>query len=125
MERIIIGNLMDNLMINIATDFSKVPGKRYLNEENNGEKNSGERFLNSILEPKFLEAEKNNVKLVVNVDDLLTRPSSFYDGSFGELSRKYKSDRVLKTLIITSTENSNIREIIDEYITNANREYLN
>lgn len=86
----------NQIKIEIAKDFSSTPGPRY---RQNG-RFSGEEFLDTILKDKFLEAERENKKLVVNVDGLAGYPSSFIDGSFGELIRNFGRKRVEKTLKI-------------------------
>lgn len=89
-----MNEIEEEIKIVIAKDFSSTPGPRY---RRNG-KFSGEEFLEALLNEKFLKAERENKKLVVNVDGLAGYPSSFIDGSFGELIRKEGRDRVEKVL---------------------------
>lgn len=91
--------------ITIREDFSNTPGARY---EADGPF-SGELFLNSLLEPKFLDAIKNNYKLLIDLDGVWGYPSSFVSGSFGKLSIKYGKSLVLKHLDFKS-EQSSIRK---------------
>ncbi len=81
---------MENILINIATDFSKNLGGRY---KNLGDF-SGEAFLEDILEKKYLEAKNANSQLEVNLDGASPYGSGFLDQSFGELFRKYDKDVV-------------------------------
>lgn len=90
-------------------DFSRYPGPRY--EEQGPD--SGERFLNEVLKPKFLEAETASKKLIVDLDGTEGYSTAFLDGSFGVLAREFSSKRVLKTIeFITNDEPSLEAEII-------------
>lgn len=83
----------DNVVLRIAADYTRYPGPR---EETQGAF-SGERFLAEQLRPKFLEAERSGVKLVVDLDGTEGYSTAFLDGSFGELAREIGSKRVLAT----------------------------
>ena len=103
--------IMDNIIINIKADFSDSPGARYRKDG----PHSGEEFYDTLLKPKFEEAVRNQVKLVVNLDGVWGYPSSFVSGSFGKLSLEVGKEAVLSTIIFISEE-SEIRKnrIIDE-----------
>lgn len=105
------------ITINIANDFSSTPGPRY---RRNG-KFSGEEFLETLLNEKFLQAERENKKLVVNVDGLAGYPSSFIDGSFGELIRKEGRVRVTKVLQVEAIEDTFALEEINYCLHTADK----
>ncbi len=96
---------MNNITINIKVDFSDSPGARYRKDG----PHSGEDFFELLLKPKFEEAVRNKVKLVINLDGVWGYPSSFVSGSFGKLSLEVGKDAVLSTIIFISDE-SEIRK---------------
>ncbi len=81
-------------LVNIAKDYSRTLGGRWIRL---GEY-SGEDFFKTILEPQYLQAKKENTKLVIELDGTTGYPSSFLDQSFGELARKYGKDSVKDTV---------------------------
>lgn len=103
--------------INIARDFTDTPGPR---NKVDGDF-SGEFFRESLLEPKFLEAEKLNEKLIINFDGGYGYLISFLEEAFGGLARKYGSNRVLKTLEFKSDEEETLIDKVNSYIINANK----
>ena len=82
----------------IAEEFADDPGAR---EESDGE-NSGEKFYNYLLLPRFLKAQKEGYLLKVDLDGMFGLPSSFVSGSFGKLSLKFGPDEVLTYLVFKS-----------------------
>ena len=102
--------MSDNLEINIAKDFSSRLGARYKYEG----KFSGELFLESLLEPKFLDAFNKKVKLLVYLDGVLGYPSSFVSGSFGKLSDKHGYDKVLSVIDLISDNQIRREKILFE-----------
>lgn len=96
---------MENIIINITTDFSDSPGARYRKDG----PHSGEEFFEEHLKPKFEEAIKSKVKLIINLDGVWGYPSSFISGSFGKLSLEKGKDLVLSTIVFISNE-SEIRK---------------
>lgn len=93
---------MENITINIATDFSTKPGARF---KSLGEY-SGEAFYEELLLPKYTEAKENNTKLLVYLDGVRSYPYSFLDESFGKLARVYGLESVLKTIEFKASEKS-------------------
>lgn len=85
-----------DVRINIARDFSSMPGPR----TRESGMFSGEEFYEELLLPKFRQAEELGVKLIVNVDGLFGYPSSFIDASFGRLIRELGRATVDGRLII-------------------------
>lgn len=106
------------MIINIPRDFTDTPGPRYKSDGDF----SGELFRETILEPKFIEAEKENLKLKIDFDGGYGYLISFLEEAFGGLARKYGSDRVLKILVFKSDEEEALIEKVRSYIINANKE---
>ena len=75
---------MNDIIINIANDFTDTPGPRYIID---GEF-SGELFRETILLSKYMEARENKVKLIIETDGTFGYPPSFLEESFGGLRRK-------------------------------------
>lgn len=97
--------------------FSITPGSRY--KEEGKKAHSGEEFREVILEPQFEIAEKENVKVVVNLDGTIGYGTSWLEEVFGGLSRKYGKDKVLNILEFISDEEPYLIDDIKEYIKNA------
>lgn len=103
---------MNKTTINIATEFSRYPGGRFITDG----KFSGEAFREKFLLPKL----KENEKVVIQMDGTLGYGSSFLDEAFGGLVRKhqYEPEKLLQALSIDSKDPSLEIEII-EYITHS------
>lgn len=71
--------------ITIATDYSPFPAGRYPDD---GPFN-GERFRDTILLPLLNKAEK----VVVDIDNVATLPSSFWEEIWGGMIRKHRIDK--------------------------------
>lgn len=91
---------MKDIIIDIKNDFSDSPGARYRKDG----PHSGEEFFETLLKPKFNEAVRNRVKLIINLDGVWGYPSSFVSGSFGKLSLEMGKDVVLSTIVFISDE---------------------
>ena len=98
-----------DLMLSVASDYTDTPGPRYKWQG----KYSGEEFYNELLRPKFLDAESQGIKLIVNLDDVEGYGSSFLEESFGGLTREFGTKRVEKTLKIQSEDSLLISEVED------------
>lgn len=109
------------IVINIAKDFSEVPGGRYIDEGDF----SGEQFRDEILVKKYDEAEENNEILQVIFDGTYGFGTSFLEESFGGLVRKYKKRNVLNRIELISTEDETIPGNIKKYITEAEEQLKN
>lgn len=72
------------MTINIAKDYSKTPGGRYVSEG----KYSGQDFRERILEKAYLEAKEKREKLLIDLDGGYGYGSSFLEEAFGGLVRK-------------------------------------
>lgn len=104
------------MTINIAREFSNLPGPRYQNEG----PHSGEQFRESLLQPRFEEARRLAAKLTIELDGAkFGYPSSFLEESFGGLARIFGIDSVLETLIFESSEEPLLTDEIKGYIVDA------
>lgn len=106
--------------INVVREYSDKPGARY---ESQGS-NSGEKFRDTILYPKFIESIEKKETLVVNLDGGYGYGSSFLEESFGGLVRKLKKEnseiyKRVKEIIIISNDNKAWIEKINGYIIEA------
>lgn len=102
-------------MINVATDFSDVPGPRSRDEGTF----SGEQFLEDLLLPQFKLAVAGNQKLCINLDGTEGYATSFLESAFGGLTRLYNPDFVLSILEFVSDEEPYLVEEITIYISEA------
>jgi len=101
-----------NIEINISQNFSETPGARYKTDGDF----SGQDFFENILEPKFLEIQETNFKLVVNLDNTDGYATSFLDEAFGGLARKYGEKLVLKKIEFISIEEPYLIDEIKSYM---------
>ena len=109
---------MENITI-FVKDFSVTPGSRYIVE---GKKaHSGEEFRVNFLEPKFIEATKNNAKIIVNLDGTIGYGTSWLEEVFGGLARSFGHQKVLDKLEFISEEEDYLIEDVKDYITNAEK----
>lgn len=99
------------ICVNIAEDYSKVPGGRYTTEG----LYSGQDFREKVLLPKFQEAKRLNKVLQVNLDGGYGYGSSFLDEAFGGLARKLRDPEIRKIRIVSDEEPDLIFQI-KEYI---------
>ncbi len=104
------------ITLSIATDFSKKPGLRYKDKS----KYSGELFRESLLKPKYLEAKKNKVKLVVVLDGVKGYASSFLEEAFGGLARECPEDNIFDRIDLVATEEGYLIDDIKGYVEQAN-----
>lgn len=109
---------MENLYLNIADEFSKTPCVRY---ESEGEF-SGESFRKMLLLPRFNEAKKRGVKLIIILDRTAGLGTSFLEESFGGLIREdgISYQEIKETIDYISEENPDYIDEINEYLTDAN-----
>jgi hypothetical protein len=83
-------------------DFSDSLGARYRTDG----PFSGQEFLEELLEPKFDKAVEENYILDIDLDGLWGYPSSFVSGSFGKLSLKHGSEKLLKHIHFKSEQSA-------------------
>lgn len=99
---------MEKFNINIAKDYSRVLGGRYIKHGDF----SGEDFYEKILQKKFIEAQKENEKLYIELDGTKGYPSSFLDQSFGVLARIYGINSVASVIVFRT----NVYQWVVDYI---------
>ena len=99
------------ITINIATDYTKMPGGRYIEEG----PFSGEDFRIKILKPKYLEAKKCGDELTVVLDGGFGYATSFLEEAFGGLVRDLSDPNILNIHIISEEEPTWVSKI-DFYI---------
>lgn len=102
------------ITINIASEYTKTPGGRFITEG----KFSGEDFRKRLLKPKFLEAIANDEGLTVILDGGYGYATSFLEEAFGGLARETKNEKVKEIIIISDEEPQLVRKI-KEYIEDA------
>lgn len=104
-----------NIIIKIATDYTKTPGGRHKKEG----KYSGEDFRETILLPKYCEAIENSCNLIVDLDGGYGYAPSFLEEAFGGLARELKDDRIAQVIRVISEEEPKLVEDIKNYINEA------
>lgn len=107
---------MNPVSIKIASDFSDAPGARYRKDG----ADSGEEFFEDKLSPAFELAQKENTKLIIDLDGTWGYATSFLSEAFGLLSMKYGGDVVNKVLELVSFEDPALIEYIHKLIENPN-----
>ena len=90
------------ITIDIAKEFTRLPGPRY-QAEGNG---SGEEFRERHLKPAFRRAVETGEKLTVGLDGVeFGYPAGFLEEAFGGLAREFGKSLVLKTVgFVSATE---------------------
>jgi hypothetical protein len=108
-----------SLTINIAEDFSPIPGARYPSEGDF----SGEEFRTNILAPKLKEAIANSEILVINLDGSCGYGTSFLEESFGGLIRtdKLELSDIHKHIKFISNDDPAYIEEIESYLSDADK----
>ena len=105
-------------VINIAMDFSSIPGPRYKNQG----PHSGEEFREDYLKPAFLRSQEAKEQLIIELDSVkFGYPTSFLEEAFGGLVRDLGMEVVREGLRFESTEDPLLVEEIESYIANANK----
>jgi hypothetical protein len=92
----------------VAREFSDAPGARHTADG----VNSAEEFLERLLRPKFIAAQKEGGKLFVDLDGTWGYASSFVSGSFGALAREFGAATVNQHLAFKSDEDPLLLEKI-------------
>ena len=105
------------MKINIAIDFSRIPGARYPEEGDF----SGQEFRQTILLPKLQEAIKKKEMLTINLDGTAGLGTSFLEESVGGLIRvdKFDIESLKNTLEFISEEDPDYITEIWSYINEA------
>lgn len=100
------------ITINVATEFSKTPGGRKIDEGNF----SGEEFRDTILSQKYQQAKSENKMLRVVLDGGYGYAPSFLEEAFGGLARLTKDRKMLDIIVIVSDEEPELVNDIHKYI---------
>ena len=100
-------NIMSKIQINIAKEYTKTPGGRYISEGDF----SGEDFRKKILQPAFEHAIAASKTLVVILDGGYGYSPSFLEEAFGGLVRETKDTRVAQIEIVSDEEPGQIEKI--------------
>lgn len=106
------------LILNIAKDFSPIPGARYPIEGDF----SGQEFRQLLLAPKLKEAISNDVVLTINLDGTLGYGTSFLEEAFGGLIRsdKFPFDEIKAHLKFVCNDDPGYIDEINTYMEEAN-----
>ena len=106
------------LTINIARDFSPIPGARYPIEGDF----SGQEFRQSLLAPKLKEAIQSNTVLNIDLDGTLGYGTSFLEEAFGGLIRtdKFSYDDILSHIQFTCNDDPGYIDEINSYMEDSN-----
>ena len=99
----------------ISGEFSKTPGPRTRAEG----PFSAEEFLETVLLPRFEEAESHGEKLLVDLDGGFGYGTSFLEESFGGLARMKSPAVVLAHLDFKSEEEPYLVADINRFIERA------
>lgn len=106
------------IQINIANEFTKLPGPRYRDQG----PGSGEQFLEEHLLPAFEKARKTGEQVTIQLDGVkYGYPTSFLEEAFGGLARKFGVESVRKVLLLESDEEPMLRDEIYRYIGRADK----
>lgn len=109
---------MKKIFFKIADEFSATPGPRYKREGSY----SAELLLETKLNDLFKKVIESNEILVVDLDGTKGYATSFLEGTFGELARKYTPKVVLKHLEIISVKKPFYKTECEEYIKDVEKE---
>ena len=103
--------------INIAHEFTSLPGPRYRKQG----PGSGQEFLEDHLKPRFRRAQEAGDTVTVELDGVkYGYPTSFLEEAFGGLAREFGAEAVLRTLRFESHVEPMLGEEIRYYIEHAN-----
>ncbi len=103
--------------INIAKDFTTLPGPRY-KEQGPG---SGQQFLEKYLKPAFLRARETKEQVTIQLDGVkYGYPTSFLEEAFGGLAREFGIEEVQNLLSFESAVEPMLDFEIRHYIKHAN-----
>ena len=100
----------EHLHIDVAQDFSAIPGGRYECEGSF----SGEEFRKTILLPMYNRAKEEKKKLIIDFDGCYGCPSSFVSEVFRGLETE--KQKVFDTIIIKSDDDPMLAERIGSWL---------
>ena len=108
------------IKIDVVKEFTEAPGGRY---KTNGDF-SGEEFREKILLPKLIQAEKENTKLVVDLDGGYGYALCFLDEAFGGLVKYHEKIDILDNIIIISKDDEFLINYIKKCVSREIHKYL-
>lgn len=103
------------LSFNIAAEFTRTPGPRYISEG----AFSGEEFRERFLKPLFEKAVEEDLIVSIDLDGGYGYAPSFLEESFGGLAREYNPEAVIRAFRWKSDEEPYLIESIVGYIRKA------
>ncbi len=103
---------MKKITINIAKDYTKTPGPRFISDG----PFSGQDFREKFLEKYFVLDHLLNINLEIILDGVTGYPTSFLEEAFGGLARKYGIETCLSRINFISVENQRRIDEIFKYI---------
>lgn len=108
------------ITINVAQDFSRIPGARFPEEGDF----SGQDFRTNILSPLLRKAIESHDKLRVILDGTAGLGTSFLEESFGGLIRNdgFSLQEIMDTIEFVSDEDPEYIEEITEYLKSSNEQ---
>jgi len=104
-----------SMVINIAKDYTKTPGGRYISEG----LFSGEDFRKTVLKQKVLSALAEQRDITIILDGGFGYAPSFLEEAFGGLVREIKDRRLLSIIHIISEEEPVLIKDIEGYMKDA------
>lgn len=105
------------IKINIAKEFTELPGPRYRKQG----PGSGQEFLEDLLKPAFLKAKEANDQVTIQLDGVkYGYPTSFLEEAFGGLAREFEIEEVQRLLRFESGSEPMLDFEIRYYIKHAN-----
>jgi hypothetical protein len=107
--------IAERIDLNIARDFTPIPGPRFRTE---GER-SGQEFREDLLRPRFLDAQRAGGVLHIDLDGTVGYPTSFLEEAFGGLARELGPETVTKGIEIVCTDEPYLEDQIRDYILRA------
>ena len=107
-------------VLKVATDFSDIPGPRYIREGSY----SGEDFRERVLLPLILECIENQDTLQIDLDGTQGYGTSFLEEAFGGLIREnhLTLSEISNHLSFVSDEEPYLIDDIEEYLRDAENE---
>lgn len=102
---------MNKLTINLAKEFTDIPGARYYEDGDF----PGQEFREKFLENNFEKYDK----IIINLDGTEGIATSFSEEAFGGLARIYLEKDVLNKLEFISDEEPDLIDEIKKYIMEA------
>lgn len=103
------------MRINIAKDFSEIPGGRKIEEG----PYSGQQFREEILFPAYKKIKESSEKLEINFDGSYGYSPSFLDEAFAGLVRETKEIGILDKIVIISNDDASVERKIKDYVNQA------